>query len=91
MVQLDPDGAPLIAHRQVSVQPPIGDPEVIQMPEGLAGEVTQFGVMALCLQFGNHHDRQDDPVLGEPADGSRVSQQDAGVKDVSEPGTAGLR
>ena len=89
MIQLDPDRAALIADRQVGVQPAVRDPEVIQMPQGLAGEVTELGVVALGLQLGDHHDRQHDPVLGKPAEGSRVRQQDAGVEDVSEPGAAG--
>jgi hypothetical protein len=89
VVQLDPQGAAPIADRQVGVQPAVGDPEVVQVPERLPGEVAEFRMVPFGLQLGDDHDRQDDPVLGEPADGARISQQDAGVEDVCEPGTAG--
>jgi hypothetical protein len=39
-------------------------------------------MVALSLQFGDDHHRKDDPVLGEPANGRRVGEQDAGVEDV---------
>jgi hypothetical protein len=90
MVQLDPDGPAEVADREVGVQAPVRDPEIVQVPQGLAGEETKFGVVAFGLQFGDDHDGQDHAVLGEPADGRRVGEQDAGVKDIRTPPGAGL-
>ena len=90
MVQLDPDGPAEVADREVVVQAPVRDPEIVQVPQGLAGEETKFGVVAFGLQFGDDHDGQDHAVLGEPADGRRVGEQDAGVQDISTPPGAGL-
>jgi hypothetical protein len=67
----------------------VRDPEVVQVPQGLAGEETQFGMVAFGLQFGDDHDGQDDAMLGEPADGCRVSEQNAGVQDIRTPPGAG--
>jgi hypothetical protein len=39
-------------------------------------------MVPLGLQLGDDHHWQDDPVLGESADGRRVGEQDAGVKDI---------
>ncbi len=89
VVQLDPDGSALVTDRQVGVQPAEFDPQVIQVPEGLAGEITQFGVMTLGLQLGDDDDGQDHAVLGEPADRGRVGEQDAGVQHVAEPAASG--
>src|SRR5882757_4670379 len=89
MVQLDPDRSALVTDRQVGIQPAELDPQVIQMPEGLTGEITQFGMMTLGLQFGDDDDGDDHAVLGEPADRSRVGEQDAGVQHVAEPAASG--
>ena len=69
----------------VGVQPAVLDAQVIEVAQGLAGEVAKLGVVALGLQLGDDHDGQDHPVLGESADGSRVGQQHAGVEDVGTP------
>jgi hypothetical protein len=89
MIQLDPDGAAEVANREVGVEAPMRHPQVVQVAQGLAGEETQFGMVAFGLQFGDDHDGQDDAVLGEPADGRRVSEQDAGVQDVRVPPCTG--
>src|ERR1700729_1848747 len=85
VVQLDPDGSALVTDRQVGIQPAEFYPQVIQVPEGLTGEIAQFGVMTLGLQLGDDDDGQDHAVLGEPADRGRVGEQDAGVQHVAEP------
>ena len=90
MVQLDPDGPAKVADRQVGVEAPVRDPEVIQVPQRLAGEEAQFGMVPFGLQFGDDHDGQDDAVLREPADGRRVGEQHAGVQDIGAPPGAGL-
>ena len=82
MIQLDPYRAALVADRQVGVQPAVLDPQVVQVAQRLPGEVAKLRMVTLGLELGDDHDRQDHPVLGEPADGGRVGQQDAGVEDV---------
>jgi hypothetical protein len=39
-------------------------------------------VVPLALQLGDDHHREDDLVLGEPAQRAGVGEQDAGVEDV---------
>jgi hypothetical protein len=80
VVQLDADRSPLIADRKVGVQPAVLDPQVVQVTQRLPGEEAKLGMVALGLEFGDDHHGQDHPVLGEPADGRRVSEQDAGVE-----------
>jgi hypothetical protein len=82
VIQLYPDAAAVVSDRQIGIEPPVLDAQVIEVTQGLAGKIAKLRVMALGLELGNHHHRQDDPVLGEPADGGRVGQQDAGVQDV---------
>ena len=89
MVQLDPYGPAQVPDRQVGVEAPVRDPEVVQVPQRLASEETQFGMVAFGLQFGDDHDGQDDAVLREPADGRRVGEQHAGVQDIGTPPGAG--
>src|SRR5207237_10853281 len=89
VVPLDPDGTAKVADPEVGVEPPMRDPQGVQVPQGLASEETQFGMVAFGLQFGDDHDGQDDAMLGEPADGRRIGEQDAGVQDVRTPPGAG--
>jgi hypothetical protein len=85
VVKLHPDRPAKVANRQVSVQAAVLDPHVIQVAQRLPGEIAQLRMMPLGLKLGNDDDGQNNPVLCEPADSSRISQQDAGVKDVSTP------
>ena len=50
---------PSVADRQFGVQPAVLDPQVIEVPQGLAGEVAQFGMVPLGFQLGDDDDRQD--------------------------------
>jgi len=85
VIQLDPDAAARVTDRQVSVQAPIVDPKIIEVTECLAGKESELWVMPLGLKLGDDNDRQNDPMLGESADGRRIGQQDAGVQDVCPP------
>jgi len=49
MVELDPDRAAERADRQFRVQPAVLDAQVIEVAQGLAGEVAQFGVVPFGL------------------------------------------
>ncbi len=65
MVELDPDRAAERADRQLGVQPAVLDAQVIQVTQGLAGEIAQFGMVTLGFQLGDDDDRQDYLVLVE--------------------------
>ena len=73
---------PSVADRQFRVQPAVLDAQVIEVAQGLAGEVAQFGMVPLGFQLGDDDDRQDYLVLIEAGDGRRVGEQDAGVEYV---------
>src|ERR1700745_1241307 len=60
----------------------MGDPEVVEVTEGLTGEVAQLRVVTLGFELGDDDDRDDDVVFVEPGACRRVSEQDAGVEDV---------
>src|SRR5580704_1882560 len=82
MVELDLDRAAERADRQFRVQPAVLDAQVVEVTQGLAGEVAQFGMVTFRFQLGYDDDRQDYLVLIKASDGSRVGEQDAGVEYV---------
>ena len=82
VVQLDAEGAAVLADRDGLVESPVQDPQLVEHPQRAAREEAQLRVVPLALQLGDHHDRQHHLVLGEPAQGAWVGQQDAGVEDV---------
>ena len=88
MIEFHPDRAAKRADRQLRVQPAVLDAHVVEHPQGLAGEVAEFGMVPLGFQFGDDHDRQNYLVLIETCDGGRVGEQDAGVEYIR---TATLR
>jgi len=55
------------------------EPQVIQQPEGLAREVTQFRVVAFSFELGDDHDWEDDFMLGEAQEGPRIGEQHGGI------------
>ena len=81
VVELDAQGAAAVADRDRLVQPAVGDPQVVEQPQRLAGEVAQLGVVPLGLELGDDHDGQHDLVLVEAQQGVRVGQQHRGVED----------
>ena len=60
----------------------MGNPEVVEVTEGLTGEIAQLRVVTLGFELGDDDDRDDDVVFVEPGQRRRVSEQDAGVEDV---------
>ena len=81
VVELDPDGAAVLAHGHRLVEPAVGDPQVVEHAQGAAREEAQLGMVSLALELGDHHDRQDHLVLGEPLERAGVGEQHAGVED----------
>ncbi len=75
---------PVVADRHRGVEPAGRDAQVVEQPQGRAGEVAELGVVALGLQLGDDDDRQDDLVLLEPEDRPRVGEEDRGVEDVGQ-------
>jgi len=82
VVELDLDRAAERADRQLGVQPAVLDAQVIEVTQGLAREVAQFGMVTLGLQLGDDHDRKDHVMLIESRDSRWVREQDARVEDV---------
>jgi hypothetical protein len=82
MVELHPDRAAERADRQFVVQPAVLDAQVVEVTQGLTGEVAEFGMVPLGFQLGDDDDRQDYLVLIEASDGGRIGEQDAGVEYV---------
>ena len=82
VVELDAKGATLVADRHRGVEPARGDPQVVEQPQGRAGEVAELGVVALGLELGDHHHRQHDLVLLEAGDRARVREEHRGVEHV---------
>ena len=72
------------------VEPPLADPQVVEQPQRLPGEVAQLGVVPLGLELGDDDHRQHDLVLLEPQHGARVGQQDGGVEDERRGQVGGL-
>ena len=65
VVELDPEGAAVVADRHRLVEPAVGDPQLVEHPQRGAGEVAQLGVVPLALQLGDHHDGEHHLVLLE--------------------------
>ena len=90
MVQLDPHRPAQVADRDVGVQPAVAHPQVVKMAQRRASEEAKLGMVPLGLKLGDHDQRQNDPVLSEPADGAGVGEQDAGVEHVGAAVIAGV-
>ena len=67
VVQLDAQRAAVVADRHRRVEPAVLDAQLVEHAQRLPGEPAQLGVVALGLQLADHHQRQDDLVLGEAA------------------------
>src|SRR6476660_7190022 len=82
MVEFDLHRAAQRADRQLRVEPAVLDAQVIEVPQGLTGEVPQLGMVPLGFQLGDDDDRQDYLVLVKARDSRRVGEQDTGVEYV---------
>ncbi|MDQ1048278.1 hypothetical protein QFZ76_006514 [Streptomyces sp. V4I2] len=85
VVELDTDGPAEVPDRDGSIKAAVLDAELVEQAQGLPGEVAEFGMVPLGLQFRDHDDRQHDFMLVEAVQGVRVGQQDAGVENISAP------
>ena len=68
---------------------PCSTPKLVEHPQGFPREVAQLRVGSLGLELGDHHDRQHDLMLAEPAEGARVGEQDIRVENVGAGGALG--
>jgi hypothetical protein len=66
VVELDVQGSACGADRHRRVQAAVFDAQLVEHAQRRAGEPPQFRVVPLALEFGDHHERQDDLVLVEP-------------------------
>ncbi|MBG9885246.1 hypothetical protein ABE10_01320, partial [Bacillus toyonensis] len=81
VVQLDTKSAAL-ADRNGEVQPPVLDPQLIEVAQRLSREEAELRVMTLGLQFADHDDREDDGVLGETEERVRIGQEHGRVEHI---------
>jgi hypothetical protein len=56
--------------------------QLIQQAQSMPREVAKFGVTAFCLELSDHDHRDDDLMLIEPQECSRVRQQYGRIEDV---------
>lgn len=82
VVQLDPQRPALLVGGQGLGERAVLQAQPFEMAQGVAGRPAQLGVVALPLQFHQHHDRQHDGVLVEAHERTRVRQQDRRVEHV---------
>src|SRR5580693_1963182 len=82
MIQLHARGAAEVPYGQFDIQAPMLDPEVIEVPEGLAGEIPQLRMVTLRFQLGDDDNRQHHVMLIESRERCGVCEQDARVEDV---------
>ena len=75
VVELDVQGAAVVADRYRRVEATVRDPQFVQYAQRLPGEPAQLGMVPLAFQLADHHERQDDLVLGEAAERAGVGQQ----------------
>jgi hypothetical protein len=66
----------------------VADAEIIEQPQRFPGEVADLGVGALGLELTDDDDREDDIVLVESRDRTRVCEQHARVEDVGATGSS---
>jgi hypothetical protein len=85
VVEFDSEGPAQLPDRDRRVEPPIPDAVLVEEAQCLPGEVTEFRMVPLGLQLGDHDDGKHDLVLVEANHGHGVGQQDAGVDDVCAP------
>ena len=82
VVELDAQRAAVGADGDRLVEPTLADPQVVEQPQGLPGEVAELRVVALALELRDDDDGQHDLVLGEPQHRPRVGQEHGRVEDV---------
>ena len=89
MVELHPHGATGVAHRHGFIESTVGNPQIIEQPQRLPGEVPELRMTALGFELSYHHNRDHDVVLVEAQERPRIREQDGGIKYVGATG-AGL-
>ena len=82
MVQLHVQSPALVGDRHRRIQAAVLNPQLIEAAQRRSCEISKLRVVALGLQLGNHDQRDDDLVLGEPQKRGRVSEKNRGVQDI---------
>ena len=83
MIEFYPDGSALIIDDDRLIESTILDPKVVQAAQSLAGEVTEFWMIALALELGDNRDRDDHFMFCESGERCRVCQKNTGIEDVN--------
>jgi hypothetical protein len=63
--------------------------QLVEIAQGLTGEIADLRIVALAFEFRDHHHRQHHRMLGEAEDRLRVGQQDRRVEHVCALGLLG--
>lgn len=82
VIELDPQAAAIDADRHRGIEAAMGDPQVVQLSQGRAGEVAQLRVVTLALEFADDDDGQDHLVLLEAEHRFGIREEDGGVDDI---------
>ena len=56
--------------------------QLIEVAEGLPGEVADLRIVAFGFKLADDHHRQNDGMLGEPEDRTRIGEENRGVQYV---------
>ena len=73
---------PAVADRHRGVQPAVLDPQLVQQPQRLPGEIAELGMVPLGLQLTDDDQGQHHLVFVEAVQRPRIGQQHGGVDDV---------
>jgi hypothetical protein len=80
VVELDAQGSARLVDLDRLIQVPVLDPQIVEEPQRSPREVAELGMMPLPLELRDHHDREDDGVLGEAQRSPGIGQQDGGIE-----------
>ena len=82
VVELDMQRAALGPHGNGLIQPAVFESQIVEHAQRLAREPAEFVMVAFGLQLADHHQRNDDFVLGEPVARPRIGQQNRCIEHI---------
>ena len=82
VVELDVQGASVVAHRDRLVETAVLEAQVVEQPQRLPGEPAQFVMVPFGLEFADHDERNHHLVFGEPHDCPGIGQQHRGIEHI---------
>jgi hypothetical protein len=82
VVELDAQRAASVTNCDRKVEALVLDAQLIKIAKRLSGEVPDFRVVSLGLEFSNDDDRQNDSVLSKPENRSWIREKNRRIKYV---------